>query len=311
MTLAILCSGQGHQHAGMFDLTADIPRAASIFADAAGLLGHDPRAWVRDATEDALRQNRNAQILCTVQALSASVALSDAWPRRRCVAGYSVGEVAAWSVAGLIAASDTLALADSRARAMDAARTGGQGMLFVRGLSRESMRRLCTDRQAAIAIINPGDAWVVGGEDAALRAIAAEAVQAGATRMVPVGVEVASHTYLLHDASTVFATRLADISVASRPGAGTRLFSGIDGAAVLDVHEGIRKLALQISHAIDWAACLEGCVEAGAGAFLELGPGRALAEMAAAAYPGIPARSLDDFKSLQGAREWLARHADQ
>ena len=34
-------------------------------------------------------------------------------------------------------------------------------------------------------------------------------------------------------------------------------------------------------------------VEAGAVAFLELGPGRALAEMAASAYPAIPARSIE------------------
>ena len=27
MTLAILCSGQGAQHPGMFDLTADLPAA--------------------------------------------------------------------------------------------------------------------------------------------------------------------------------------------------------------------------------------------------------------------------------------------
>jgi len=56
-----------------------------------------------------------------------------------------------------------------------------------------------------------------------------------------------------------------------------------------------------------WSHCLEGCVEAGASAFFELGPGRALNEMAAGAYPEIPARSLDDFRTLQGARAWLSR----
>jgi [acyl-carrier-protein] S-malonyltransferase len=50
-------------------------------------------------------------------------------------------------------------------------------------------------------------------------------------------------------------------------------------------------------------------VEAGASTFLELGPGRALSEMATSAYPGIPARSLEDFRTLTGARTWLARLA--
>jgi hypothetical protein len=32
--------------------------------------------------------------------------------------------------------------------------------------------------------------------------------------------------------------------------------------------------------------------------------------MAEGAWRDIPTRSLEDFRSLQGARSWLARHAD-
>ncbi|ARF84406.1 malonyl-CoA--acyl carrier protein transacylase [Burkholderia cenocepacia] len=100
MTLAILCSGQGAQRADMFDLTGSAPQADALFAHAGRLLGDDPRTWVRQAGPDALRENRAAQILCTVQALAAAALLDAVWPRRRCVAGYSVGEVGSWSVAG-------------------------------------------------------------------------------------------------------------------------------------------------------------------------------------------------------------------
>jgi [acyl-carrier-protein] S-malonyltransferase len=62
-----------------------------------------------------------------------------------------------------------------------------------------------------------------------------------------------------------------------------------------------------LSQPVQWAACLDACVEAGVDVFLELGPGRALAEMAASAYPGVAARSVDEFKSLDGVRAWLAR----
>ncbi|MBN3787414.1 malonate decarboxylase subunit epsilon, partial [Burkholderia sp. Ac-20353] len=94
-----------------------------------------------------------------------------------------------------------------------------------------------------------------------------------------------------------------------RPLPGARLVSGIDGASVLDVADGLDKLARQIAEPVEWAACLAGCVEAGATAFLELGPGRALAEMAAGAYPALPARSLADFRSIDGVTSWLARVA--
>ena len=137
MTLAILCSGQGRQHHGMFALTGDAPEAAGLFAHAATLLGgRDPREIVRTETNDALHHNRVGQILCTLQALAAAAALRDYMPDRLIIAGYSVGEVAAWGVAGLLGMTDTLDLVARRAEAMDAAAPPGDGMLFVRGLSR-------------------------------------------------------------------------------------------------------------------------------------------------------------------------------
>ena len=307
MTLAILCSGQGGQHAGMFALTGACPAAQALFAQAATLLGHDPRSWVSSVETAALHANRTAQLLCVLQALCAAAALENALPRQRCVAGYSVGEIAAWSVAGLFAPRDALVLTAARAEAMDAARHGVQGMLFIRGLSRAVIEGLLAGQDAAIAIINPGGAFVVAGTHAALQSIAAAAQRQGAARVVPVGVEIASHSPLMREASAAFRAQLALVSVADTPAPGTRLFSGIDGVVVLNGPAAVGKLASQLSQPVQWAACLDACVEAGADAFLELGPGRALAEMAANAHPGVAARSVDEFKSLEGVRAWLAR----
>jgi [acyl-carrier-protein] S-malonyltransferase len=309
MTLAILCSGQGAQHAGMFQLTGDAPAAASLFERAGTLLGHDPRRLVSEAAREQLFENRTAQLLCSLQALAADALLADILPKRRCIAGYSVGEVAAWGVAGLIEPAATLELVATRAEAMNAANRGQQGMLFVRGLTRDVVEQLCEGQDAAIAIANPGEAWVIGGLQPALDAIAVQAKASGALRVVPVHVTVASHTYLLADASVAFRDALAGVSITHAPKSGVRLLSGLDAASVLNVDEGVRKLARQISEPIDWAACLAACIEAGASAFLELGPGRALAEMAAGAYPAIPSRSVDDFHSLAGLASWLSRVA--
>jgi len=307
MTLAILCSGQGAQHAGMFALTRDTPAAKPLFAVAAALLGYDPGS-ASFPTENLLR-NRDAQVLCTLAPLCVVTALGNALPARRCVAGYSVGEIAAWSVAGLIEPGAALELVAARAQAMDAASQGDEGMLFVRGLAREFVDAMCTGRAAEIAIVNPGEAFVLAGQRDALDAIAIaiEARQHGAARVVPVAVRVASHTRFLAAASPVFSECLAHTHIARALRPGVRLLSGIDAATVLDVRAGLDKLAAQISQPVQWAACIDACVESGVTAFLELGPGRALAEMAAAAYPSLPSRSVEDFKSLQGVRDWLAR----
>lgn len=307
MTLAILCSGQGLQGPKSFALTADAPQAGELFARAARLLGSDPRLLVQSAGAEMLHGNRTGQILCVLQAVAAAAALGDAWPDRLVIAGYSVGEVAAWSVAGLIEPASVLDLIAARAEAMDAASHAHDGLLFVRGLSRAAIESLCARHDAAIAIVNPGDAYVLGGDR--LEALAEAATQAGALHVTRIAVAVASHTARLASASTSFRQQLDRVRVAPRPPPGIRLLSGIDGNTVLDVRSGLDKLAAQISHTVQWEACLDSAVEAGATVFLELGPGGALAEMAAAAHRDIPARSLGDFETLQGARAWLAREA--
>ena len=310
MAAAILCSGQGRQHPNMFDLTADVPEAASLFGHAATLLGgRDPRELVRTATSEVLHHNRVGQILCSLQALAAATALRDELSGSVVVAGYSVGEVAAWGVAGALNLIDTLDLVARRADAMDAAATPGEGLLFIRGLSRQAVDTLCERHDAAIAIVSPGAAFVVGGMRAALEALAREAKAMHAERVVDVPVEVASHTRRLAGASAEFREILGRIPVELPPAHGTRLLSGIDGGPIIDAELGRDKLAAQISQTVQWADCLQGCIEGGATCFLELGPGPALSEMAAAVYRDVPARCLEDFRTLAGARSWLARQA--
>lgn len=308
MTLAILCSGQGLQHAAMFSLTGDGPAAADLFAHASNLLGgRDPRDLVRTETDDALHDNRLGQLLCTLQPLAVHAALGGAGLGRLIVAGYSVGEVPAWAIAGLFAPASALDLAVKRAEAMDAASAPGDGLLFVRGLTSATIEALCVRHGVAVAIVNPDDAVVLGGAGPALEAAMEGARQEGADRLVRIDVKVASHTPRLAAAVASFRRDLDAIAVARAVPAPVRLFSGIDASPVLDVLSGLDKLAAQINQTVHWSDCLAACVEAGASAFLECGPGRALADMAASAYPNIPSRSIEDFRTLQGVREWLHR----
>ena len=263
------------------------------------MLGHDPRSWVSSVEAAALQANRTAQLLCVLQALCSAAALEDVLPRERCVAGYSVGEMAAWSVAGLFAPRDALALTVARAEAMDAARRGVQGMLFIRGLSRASSSTAYWwgKQDAAVAIVNPGNApCVVAGTQAALQPVAAgrPAPRRGTRR---------SRWRERCFAHTVDARGECSVWRAARPRArgrhptrGTRLFSGIDGSVVLNGPAAVGELASQLSQPVQWAACLEACVEAGADTFLELGPGSALAKRGERPSGRRRPCSVDEFK---------------
>lgn len=190
---------------------------------------------------------------------------------------------------------------------MEAAR--GFPSVYEVGLPALRLAALDARHGAAVAIVNPAAGFVIGGSGAALDGLAREARATRSARLVELPVEVASHTPRLAAASAAFRKLLDQAEVAPHPPAGVRLLSGIDAAPVFEVRAGLDKLAAQISRTVQWAGCLGACVEAGATAFLELGPGAALGGMAASAWPRIPARSLEEFRSIEGVRAWLARVA--
>ena len=123
-------------------------------------------------------------------------------------------------------------------------------------------------------------------------------------------VEVASHTKRLANASPEFRKALSHVPAKLPSPAGTRLLSGIDGSPVIDLGAGFDKLAAQISQTVQWEACLQSCMEAGATEFFELGPGAALSKMLLTEdNKDVSVRCLEDFKTLRGARSWLMCHA--
>ncbi|MCW5738478.1 MAG: malonate decarboxylase subunit epsilon, partial [Enhydrobacter sp.] len=140
-------------------------------------------------------------------------------------------------------------------------------------------------------------------------AVCRDAAARGAIRAVLLPVSVPSHTPFLADAVVPFAEAL-QAAAPRTPGFGVRLLSGLDGNAVQDVESGSAKLAGQIAREIDWAACLDACRASGARLVLELGPGTALSRMAARLFPAGTVRAVEDFRTIDGLRSWLAHAAD-
>lgn len=304
--VAILCSGQGAQAAGMFDLLGEASEAAPVFAAARRVVdGRDPRDLVRQSSEAELHANRMAQILCCTQALAFWAVLGPASPRPITVAGYSAGELAAWGIAGVIDAATVLDLTARRAALMDEVSRTASGLGAVLGLPRVEIEAICRAHDLQIAIVNGPQHVLLGGAVADLEPALAQAQQRGAGRVVMLPVSVASHTPLLHDASKQFGELLRQRITGTRLPPGVRLISGVDGAPVWRLEDGLQKLALQIRQTVDWVACMDSCRAARPQRVLELGPGDGLARMAGEAMPDIAVRSVTAFRSLNGIRHWL------
>ena len=308
--MAVLCSGQGYQGAGMFDVLADAPEAIPVFKAAEFILeGKDPRQLVHESGNDELHADKVGQILCCTQAMAAWAVLSAKVPRPLVVAGYSVGELAAWGVAGLLDYEEVLHLAIQRAAVMDAATTQPSGLAAIRGLTRDSLDTICRAHGAYIAIVNGRDQMVVGGTKEALAAVIHDAQVRGAERTTMLPVAVSAHTPLLADASDRFRQALAKAHLAAAIPSAVRLLSGIDGATLFDVRAGADKLARQVQQAVNWAACMASCRAADVTKIVELGPGNALARMMHDFMPDTDIHSLSEFHSLSGFELWVQKPA--
>ncbi|TXC70737.1 acyltransferase domain-containing protein [Sphingomonas ginsenosidivorax] len=303
MTLALLCSGQGRQSREMFALFADAPAAAPILAAASAALGQDVQAFLETAGDAALYANRTSQILCVARGLAAAACLAPTEPFL--VAGYSVGEMTAWGVAGLWPAEQTLRLTAIRAEAMDAAGGRDDGLGFVRGLPRDRVAALVDRFDCAIAIVNPGLLFVIGGARDAVERCCAAALEGGAHSARPIAVHVASHTPRLSAAVPSFRAAL-EASEPRRPSPGRTLIGAAD-ASIVTGARGIAGLAAQVCTTVDWAATLDALVERGVDRVLELGPGTALADMVRSAYPLLDVRAVDDFRGMAGVAAWVTR----
>ncbi|KAB7762228.1 malonate decarboxylase subunit epsilon [Xanthomonas maliensis] len=298
MSLALLCSGQGGQHAAMFAHVHAQPAAAELLAQAAQLLGDSPDALAAGALR---YRNRIAQPLVCAAALAQWQVLRTQLPTPLLVLGYSVGELAAHAVAGSIDARSCLQLAAARAELMDAASPADAGLMAVLGWPLRLLVPACQQHGVAVAIVNGNDHAVVGGARAGLQSLA-NALQAGGARCTPLPVDVPAHTPWLRAAADGFAAQLhaAHVRAPQR-----RVLAGIDARAVSTPAAVIHSLSAQIAQTVHWHDVLVQAAERGARVFLELGPGSALARMARELLPGCEARAVDEFHGTDGVLAWV------
>jgi len=302
MSLALLFPGQGVQHPEMLRWLDAEPAAAPMWAALAARLGAD---WRGRLADDAWASgNAVAQALLTGVSLAAWHALAPHLPAPAIVAGYSVGELAACSAAGVFDAVDALDLAQQRANAMD--RSAGAvpaGLLAVAGVQADEVEALCARGGLAVAIRIGVDRCVIGGPLGALDA-AVPVLAARGAELTPLRVRVASHTPTMTAAATAFDALIAPL--AWRRGR-CLVASNLDGAGRRDVAPLKHALAAQIDHTVRWDRCMNTVAERQPRCVLEVGPGTSLARMWAARHPEVPARSVDEFHSAQAVIAWVRR----
>lgn len=310
--VAILCSGQAGQYTGMFDLAREDARAAQLLQawPLEELCGHPLQTILAD--EKLLYSNPIAQPLVVASILATWEAVKNIIPKPAVVAGYSIGELASWSVAGALSAEEAIRLAALRANLLQGCIVADQPQVMLAISLSQSLVQMSEIQPLLdahgfyMAIEVADDSIIAGGLLKQADALEAAISNAGG-KVTRLPIEIASHTPWMQAAVQPF-----DAAIASS-GIKTPLFpvlAGISGARLLDKNAAAVNLSRQLAEPIRWQAVMDSLEEAGVTMALELGPGAALARMLKTRHPHIQCRSVAEFRSLTGIRKWVEQYAD-
>ncbi len=298
----------------MLDNLIKAPDLEELRSCASEILGKDVEGWWRSLTDEAIFANENAQFAIALYQLSVWQRIAAIIPQPALIAGYSLGELIAYHVAGSLNVADTLKLVRQRAQLMDEAVgdltvTGGCMLLWRGRVSyqvQEAMQHGLMEYGLETAIVrNRGEQVFAGPADAV------DSFQADShivnPNMVRLAITTPSHSHYLATAAENFGKVLNDSGLTSPS---IPVLAGVDATRVRSRDQAVDALTRQIATTVRWDRCMTALEEAGITTVIELGPGNDLAKLIEADHPHISARSVDEFQDWHAVREWLESRRD-
>ncbi|MGW8376319.1 ACP S-malonyltransferase [Streptomyces sp. ODS28] len=308
--LVLVAPGQGAQTPGLLTPWLELPGVPEKVAEWSDAIGLDLVHYGTEADADAIRDTAVAQPLLVASALiSAGALLGERKPAEvlGAVAGHSVGELAAASLAGTLAPRDAMSLVRTRGKAMaEAAAVTETGMSAVLGGDPEQVTAHLEKLGLAPANVNGGGQIVAAGTAEQLAALAEDKPEKA--RVIPLKVAGAFHTHHMQPAVAALDSAVAGVS-AQDPA--VPYVSNLDGQVVTSGDELVRRLVNQISAPVRWDLCMETFTDRGATAMIELCPGGTLTGLAKRGMRGVQTLALKSPDDLDAARELIAEQTQQ
>ncbi|OMB95675.1 ACP S-malonyltransferase [Mycobacterium colombiense] len=300
--IALLAPGQGSQTEGMLSPWLELAGAAdqlALWSKASGLdlvrLG--TTASTEEITDTAVTQPLVvAATLLAHQELTKRGLLSDA---DLVVAGHSVGEIAAYAIAGVIAADDAVALAATRGAEMaKACAIEPTGMSAVLGGDEGEVLARLEQLDLFPANRNAAGQIVAAGALTALEKLAEDPPEKARVRAL--GVAGAFHTRYMASALDGYAAAAAAVQT-SEPTA--KLLSNRDGKPVASAAAAMEALVAQLTQPVRWDLCTATLRDLEVTAAVEFPPAGTLTGIAKRELRGVTARAVKSPADLDALAE--------
>ena len=301
--LAVLAPGQGSQKPGFLIPWLDLDGTEARLRWWSSLAGVDLVHLGTKADADEIRDTARTQPLLVAAALLAGEQLPLA--EVAVLAGHSVGELGAASLAGVLTSEAAVTFAAVRGREMAAAcALEPTGMSAVLGGEEADVLAAIDAAGLFPANRNGAAQTVAAGPLPALAQLAEQ--KPDKTRVVPLAVAGAFHTRFMGPAEEALRAHAASIVPAdpTRP-----LLSNADGSVVDSGAEALRRLVSQVTRPVRWDACMAMLGDLGVTAVIELPPAGALVGLVKRELKGTATLALKTPDDLEKAAVLTKEHA--
>ena len=307
MKLAFVFPGQGSQAVGMLDGFAGSPSVQALLGQADAALGEPLSTLIAQGPAETLALTVNTQPAMLTAGYACWLAWRDAGgPAPTAVAGHSLGEYTALTVAGGFDVGDALRLVRVRAQAMQEAVPVGQGaMAAILGLDDDKVRQACREAAGETPgeVVEPANynapaQVVIAGHKAAVERACERARALGAKRAMPLAVSAPFHSSLLRPAGERLAQALASVELRTPQ---VPLVNNVD-VAIESEPARIRDALVRQSYGpVRWVEVVQRLKALGVTRVIEFGPGKVLSGLVSRIDRSLAVAAVYDPGSLEAA----------
>ena len=297
--VAFVFSGQGAQYSGMGKSLYEHSAAAKNVFDTAESIRPGTKNQCFSGTLEEISITKNTQPCLFCVDLAAAEALREAGITPDMTAGFSLGEVAAVTFAGIFTTEEGFSLVTKRGEAMQAAaEQADSAMAAVLKLPNEKVEELCRMHQSVFPVnYNCPGQLVIAGEKAALAEAIENCKAAGARRALPLAVSGAFHTPLMAKAAAELRAYVADFTFSAPK---MDIYSNLDGK-VYDCSDLPAHLEQHMISPVRWTQLVKNGMAAGLTSACEIGPGKTLTGFAGKISKELTCKTVQDMAGVEAA----------
>ena len=305
--LALVAPGQGSQSVGMLAPWVADSQTKDLVESWSELISVDLLKLGQLGTAEEIKSTDIAQLLIFVTSYLSSLALDlrNAKDSSIVYAGHSVGEFAAYSLAGTFEVDQALRLVAKRGQAMLSATKvfSKTGMSAVLGGNKEEVISYLREFDLIPANINSNGQIIAAGSLENLERLASSPLKG--TRIRPLEVSAAFHTKFMEPAVSQFTEIFKTLSVNSSR---QIVLSNKNGERLSKPTDIMENLIQQVISPVRWDLCQAKMVELGVTGMLELAPGGTLCGIAKKEIPNVETFAIKSPEDIQGANDFIRKH---